>query len=214
MRHARLCLPLALALAAGACHDSEARPPFPSTPYEGRVRVEIMPPGGGGHDERGQATARFSPDGSTATGLSVIGAISDPRGDTGLELKGAPMRDGGWRGRMGDVQVTIDPAGRITGGGTLHPQSFTVSGRMSPTDFDLVVTVELLEPNAGGLPRGTRMRFTYDLEQRAGASRSDTPRRKRRASLEDCRNVAYEVRPVPDPAGGTLVMRRMPVCRD
>lgn len=213
MRYARLCLPIAIALAAGACHDSEARPPFPSTPYEGRVDVRIAPPGGGGHDERGRATARFSPDGSSPTALSVIGAISDPRGDTGLQLEGGPTRDGGWQGHMGEVRVAIDRTGRITGGGTMHPQSFTVTGQVSPTDFDLVVTVELLEPNAGGLPQGTRMHFTYDLEQRT-QSRAQTPRRKRRASLDDCRNVGYEVRPVPDPAGGTLVMRRMPVCGD
>lgn len=212
MPYARLCLPIALALATGACHDSEARPPFPSTPYEGRVHVRISPPDGSGHDERGRATARFGPDGSKPTALSVIGAISDPRGDTGLELEGGPSRDGGWQGRMGNVHVAIDRAGRITGGGSMHSQSFTISGQVTPTDFDLVMTVELLAPNAGGLPRGTRMRFTYDLEQRAQAR--DTPRRKRRASLEDCRNVGYEVRPVPDPAGGTLVMRRMPVCRD
>lgn len=213
MRYTRLCLPVALALAAGACHDSEARPPFASTAYEGRVQVRITPPGGDAHDERGRATARFSPDGTKPTSLSVIGAISDPRGDTGLQLEGGPTGDGGWQGRMGDVRVAIDRAGRITGGGTMHPQAFTVSGQVSPDDFDLVVTVELLEPNAGGLPRGTRMRFAYELEQRARPG-ADAPRRKRRAGLEDCRNVGYEVRPVPDPAGGTLVMRRMPVCRD
>ena len=212
MRYSRLCLPIALAFAAGACHESEARPPFPSTPYEGRVQVRIAPPGGGGHEQRGRATARFSPDGSKPSNLSVIGAISDPRGDTGLQLEGGPTSDGGWRGRMGGVEVAIDRSGRITGGGTMHPQAFEVSGRVSPTDFELVVTIELLERNAGGLPPGTRMHFTYDLEQRA--PRTDAPRRKRRADLEDCGKVGYEVRPVPDPAGGSLVMRRVPVCRD
>lgn len=205
-------LPLALALALGACHASDASPRFPSTAYEGRVDVVVAPPGGRSYDERGKGTARFVPGKGGAMTLSVIGAISDPRGDAGLELDGRTTPAGGWSGRMGAIRVDIDRQGQIRGGGIAHPQGYTVTGQVTDATFDMVVVVELLEPNAGGLPRGTRLRFTYDLEQ---PGRTTAPaRRGRRADLENCRNLAYEVRPVPDPAGGTLVMRRMPVCRD
>ncbi|MFC0717359.1 hypothetical protein [Luteimonas padinae] len=206
-------LPFAVALVLGACQGSDASPRYPSTAYEGRVDVVIDPPGGRAHDERGRGTARFTPASGGAMKLSVIGAISNPDGDAGLLLDGRMTRDGGWSGRMGDVRVDIDGQGRVSGGGVVHPQAYTVTGQVSPASFDMVVVVELLEPNAGGLPRGTKLRFTYDLEQ-PGQAPSTARRRGRRADMENCRNVAYEVRPVPDPAGGTLVMRRMPVCRD
>lgn len=206
-------LPLTLALALSACHGSDASPRFPSTAYEGRVDVLVDPPGGRAYDERGRGTARFVPGSGGAMKLSVIGAISDPRGDAGLELDGTMTSTGSWSGRMGDVRVDIDRQGRIHGGGRAHPLAYTVTGQVSDAAFDMVVVVELLEANAGGLPRGTRLRFTYDLAQPAQAA-AEPRKRARRAPLEDCRNVAYEVRPVPDPAGGTLVMRRMPVCRD
>lgn len=206
-------LPLALALVLGACHGSDASPRFPTTAYEGRVDVVVDPPGGRAYDERGRGTARFVPGSGGAMKLSVIGAISDPQGDAGLELDGKMTPGGAWSGRMGEVRVDIDRQGRIRGGGNAHPLAYTVTGQVSEAAFDMVVVVELLEPNAGGLPRGTRLRFTYDLAQ-PGRTAAEPRKRARRADLENCRNVAYEVRPVPDPAGGTLVMRRMPVCRD
>ncbi|MEN1928804.1 hypothetical protein WCE37_07380 [Luteimonas sp. MJ250] len=215
MRPVTNCLPFAFALAAGACHGGgDPGLPFPATPYEGRVEVLVSPPGGTAYDEHGKGTARFTPDGSGGTQLSVIGAIVDPRGDAGLEVDGKATGNGGWSGGMGDLRVDIDPHGRITGGGVAPPQAFTITGDVSPSSFDLVVVIELLEANAGGLPRGTQMRFTYDLAQPGAAPALASPTRGRRADMKDCRKVEYEVRPVPDPGGGTLVMRRMPVCRD
>lgn len=202
-------LPVAMALAAGACQDSEASPPFPTTAYEGRVRVLVTPPGDPAYDERGRGTARFGPEGGSPTRLSVIGAISDPRGDTGLELEGAPTAQGGWQGHMGNIKVHIDRNGTISGGGVEHPQAFTITGQVTPESFDMVMVIELLEQNAGGLPAGTTLRFDYGLEQPRQASRGEP-----RTDLESCSKVAYEVRPTPDPAGGTLVLRRVPVCKD
>ncbi|MEN1941253.1 hypothetical protein WCE41_08965 [Luteimonas sp. MJ246] len=214
MRHVTSCLPFALALAAGACHGGgEPASPFPATPYEGRVDVKVSPPGGTAYDERGKGTARFNPDGRGGIQLSVIGAIVDPRGDAGLEIDGKATRNGGWSGARDGIRVDIDRHGHITGGGVAAPQQFTISGDVSPSSFDLVVVIELLDANAGGLPRGTRLRFTYDLDQ-PGQAPSRTVAPAPRAGLKDCKKVAYEVRPVADPSGGTLVMRRMPVCRD
>src|SRR5690606_33583040 len=126
------------------------------------------------------------PGSAGAMKLSVIGAISDPRGDAGLELDGTMTPGGGWSGRMGEIRVDIDRQGRIRGGGIAHPQAYTVSGQVSEAAFDMVVVVELLEPNAGGLPRGTQMRFTYDLAQ-PGRPAAEPRKRTRRAGLENCR---------------------------
>lgn len=210
---------LALVATLGACHDSAASTPFPSTAYEGRVEVVVSPPDARAYKQRGRATARFAPGGRSPTTLAVIGAISDPRGDAGLELQGAATAEGGWSGRMGRVRVDIDPQGRIRGGGIAPPQSFTIDGRVTAGTFDMTVSIELLEANAGGLPRGTTLDFTYALKQpgRARAATGDGTRGARggrKGRLEDCKRIAYEVRPVPDPAGGTLVMRRVPVCKD
>jgi len=215
MRAVTKCLPFAFVLAAGACHGGgDPALPFPLTAYEGRVEVTVSPPGGTAYDEHGKGTARFIPDGSGGTQLSVIGAIVDPRGDAGLELDGRATGDGGWSGGMGDVRIDIEPGGRISGGGVAASQAFTITGDVSPSSFDLVVVIELQEANAGGLPQGTQMRFVYELEQPGAMQAPASRARRRHADMKDCVKVEYEVRPVPDPAGGTLVMRRMPVCRD
>lgn len=214
-RHVRKCLFISLALAIGSCHGANDRASmFTGMPYVGSVKAQVSPPGKAAYAERGKGNAQFTPTGRGRTQLSVIGAIVDPRGDAGFKIDGA-VSARGWRGQWGDVHLDIDQEGRITGGGVAHRQKFTFSGSVSPSSFDLVVDIELLAPNKGGLPRGTEMQFIYDLARRARPAEPTTAdKRGGRADMRDCKAIRYVVRPVPDPAGGTLVMRRVPVCKD
>ena len=218
MRHkATLAFCVALAFSTGACHGAGDPALLAGPAYSGSVTARVSPPGQASYTERGKGTARLE-QANSGSRLRVVGAIVDPRGDAGFEMDGSAVGRG-WRGRWGDVRLAVGEDGRISGGGIAHPQKFAFSGLASATGFDLVVDIELLAPNKGGLPRGTRMRFDYDLARRApsgagGAVAASGGKRTGSSKAKGCRKIRYVVRPVPDPGGGTLVMRRVPTCDD
>lgn len=218
----RLSCLLTLALAASGCQGREASfvQPFAGDPYTGEVTVRVRSPDGGSLERSGHASARIVETQGGRARLTVFGAIENEAGDAGFTIEG--RQDGqGWQGDTGAVSLRIAPDGSITGQGTIAPQAYSFDGRVSPSDFQLLTRVKLLERSQGDLPAGTVFEFDYDLS-RATPSGAETtvadagtePAKARSGEDGQCSQIRYEMRPVADLGDGTMSMIQVPVCED
>lgn len=145
----------------------------------------------------GSATARFDalPDGRTR--LTLSGTIQQ-EGDAGVSVTGRYGPDG-FRSDGKAITLSIDPEGRITGGGMEDGQSYTFSGRISADELE--VQVQNRPVAQTGASSVTGIDFTYsltnDLAEPAGGT---------------CKDIRYEMRPVANIGDGTMSMISVPVC--
>lgn len=207
---------LLLALAASACNSSE-RPDFIQTyagePYTGSVEVRVDLPDGESWRKYGEGSAHFVKQSDGQAQLVLFGAIDDEQGDAGFVVDGE-YDENGWKSELGDIVLEIGPDGAISGGGTLHPQKFRLSGTASQSAIELVVAIELLEANPNALPAGTTFDFTYDLSRAVASDEDEDPTADKTGDEKECGKIRYEMRPVANIGDGTMSMIRVPICLD
>jgi len=209
----------ALSLAAcdskGSGREESAAGILPGDPYTGWLEVEVRPAAPAAKPWRryGQGSAQLLETGDGKARLVVFGAIDDDDGDAGFALDGEFTAEG-WRSDAGPVSLEIDREGRISGGGTLHPQAFSFSGSATPASFSLEVELELLESGSEQVPAGSVFHFSYGLTRatpRAGEESAQAPDGREKADRK-CRRIRYEMRPVANIGDGSMSMLRVPVC--
>lgn len=219
MRHLHRLSPLLLvALAAGACQargEQTFIDRFGGEPYTGWVEVDITTPDGETHRRHGKASAHFVEKGKGRAQLVVFGAIDNEKGDASFAPEGVYDAGGGWKSDVGGIRLQIGPSGEISGGGTAPPQRFRFSGLMSDSAMDLTSEVELLQATENGMPKGTTFRFEYDLTRARADVRADNAKPAAAGGKKSggkCREIRYEMRPVPSFTGGPMDMIQVPVC--
>ena len=209
------CLVVALAMVACGSKQQpeEASGIGAGDPYTGFIEVQVQPAGGRGWKRYGEGSAHFVDNDGGNARLVVFGATDDGDGDAGFAVDGTFGEDG-WRSESDGVVLEIARDGRISGGGTIHPQRFGFSGLATPTTFSLDVDLELLEPGSPQLPAGSVFRFSYDLSR--PPPRDDDEPAEAMADGRDadrkCRRIRYEMRPVANIGDGSMSMIQVPVC--
>lgn len=199
--------------ACGSSRGEDFIETYAGEPYTGFVEVRVEPAGGKAWTQHGEGSAQFVGKQGGSTQLVVFGAIDDEDGDAGFTIDGT-FEDGRWKSENEGMVLEVARDGRISGGGTIHPQKFEFSGSASETDFDLDVDIELLEGRPGALPAGSRFRFSYALsraprrEEAAVADAGDDGNGKKKK----CRKIRYEMRPVANIGDGSMSMIQVPVC--
>jgi hypothetical protein len=178
-----------------------AEPSYIGKTYTGRVLAEIE------RDDLaikqrhyGSASAEFTRLSDDKARLVLFGTIEKP-GDAAMTVEGR-YDESGFRATNGDLSITVNAAGTISGGGTVNNEQFRFEGKASDTDLDLRVSNS---PAAGAKPSVIRgIDFTYEMETEAGA--------ERRTGGKKCREIRYEMRPVANIGDGTMSMLSVPVC--
>lgn len=198
--------------ACGSSRGEEFIETYSGEPYTGFVEVRVEPAGGKAWRQHGKGSAHFvGKEGGNAQ-LVVFGAIDDEDGDAGFAIDGT-FEDGHWKSETDEVVLEVARDGRISGGGTIHPQKFGFSGSASETSFNLDVDIELLEGRPGALPAGSRFRFSYELS-RAPRQEEDVvaDAESHGKGKKKCRKIRYEMRPVANIGDGSMSMIQVPVC--
>lgn len=171
--------------------------------YFGLVRSQVLPPEGSGTRSlrrSGKASAELQPSGR----FMVVGSLEEDA-DAGFAAEG-DFAAGGWSGGSDGVELRIAPGGDISGGGMAGGNRMTIEGKLTRRKLDLYFELELLAPSAGGFPAGTRFRFGYELwRPYEGAAQA--------AGDDDCREVVYRTKLVPNLSGGAMGMVQVPECR-
>jgi hypothetical protein len=198
-------LAVSLALAAtllGVCGSPAAAESYIGKTYTGRLSAEIDRSDWAIKQRRyGSASAEFTRLSDGKARLVLFGTIDKP-GDAGFTIEGSYDDETGFRASNGGLSITVNAAGRISGGGTVNNEQFRFEGSVSETDFDLRVSNK---PAAGAKPSVIRgINFAYDMESEAGA--------ERRRDGKKCREIRYEMRPVANIGDGTMSMLSVPVC--
>lgn len=216
MTNSARLLSVALAVClAGCAGDADAQAyAATSEPFKGKVDAYVTRAGDSDAKRHpGSGNAAFTSLGGGRSKLDVVANIDRPR-DAGFSMVGASS-NGGWRGSTGGLSLSIDPQGRISGGGMQQGHRIRFGGTATATRMDLDVTLELLQANAQGLPAGSTIRFDYSLARRgAGAlAGAPGPRAKKKGDEKTCNKTVWQVRNVASPGGG-MTMTQVPVCVD
>lgn len=219
---ARISFLLAAAVLVSSCkgeahkqgeeHESFAAT-YDGDPYLGRVTVSIRPPGWTTSDsnyEYGTSTAAFTDLHGGKVRFVLMGNIAS-KGDAGFAADGLQNADG-WSTGDGDVVLTIDKDGNISGGGKAPPNKFRFSGLLEPDRIQLDVDLELLEAGQGGMPAGTHFLFEYRLHRTLSQIASATRTEDAADSEGDCKRVEYHLKSVPNLFGGAMGMVSVPEC--
>lgn len=211
---------LLLVLACGLAVGEESGDIFATEPYAGAVDAQILVPEDtrAAEKESGTGVARFVPLGDGRSRLEVRANIRREN-DSGFVIEGVGDATG-WNGRSSTLGITIDPHGRISGGGIENQHRITFSGLATPAHMDLTVVTEKLAKAAGdALPAGTRIVFDYHLERdphepagTAAARPAETASADENAE-KTCRRRVWKMRNVATPGGG-MVMTQVPHCLD
>ncbi|WP_133000201.1 hypothetical protein [Luteimonas arsenica] len=171
--------------------------------YFGLVRSQVLPPEGSGTRSlrrSGKASAELQPSGR----FMVVGSLEEDA-DAGFAAEG-DFAGGGWSGGSDGVELRIAPGGAISGGGLAGGNRMTIEGTLTRRKLDLYFELELQAPSAGGFPAGTRFRFGYELwRPYEGGAQA--------AGDDDCREVVYRTKLVPNLSGGAMGMVQVPECR-
>lgn len=219
------CLTAAVAfsLAASACLAAE--PPdfvksFAGTPYRGPVHLQIDAPGGAARQVSGTAHAALVDQGAGRATLSIQTRMDGPGGNLPLTLDGR-YDARGWHGRENGLELRLSPDGQLSGEGRDLPHRYTISGRLSPTRFDINID---MHPAGAGIAAGSALRFQYALARspRRQASPRKTPTsvstrdETQRTGPTDapCRKIRTRMRPVANVGGGGMSMVAVPECED
>jgi hypothetical protein len=193
-------LPVVLALAG--CAEASAQPPYIGSVYAGRVKAEIdMSDLPITRLRYGDATAEFKRTTAGKALLTLTGSIRD-KGDAGFAIEGSYGKSG-FRGSGPSIELTIDPAGKISGGGVDNGAEYRFSGTVSGPEMALTVHYR---PTAEAQPSTLRgIEFTYALE-------NETEEKSSEKAGKRCREIRYEMRPVANMGEGTMSMMSVPVC--
>jgi hypothetical protein len=217
---------LLLVLGCGLAHGEEPGDIFAKEPYAGTVDAQILVPNDAREAEKesGTGVARFVPLSDGRARLEVQANIRREN-DSGFVIEGVGDATG-WNGRSNTLAITIDPHGRITGGGIENQHRITFRGLATPMHMDLTVVTEKLAKAAGDtLPAGTRIVFDYHLERdaqdaagTAAAQSAGTAPATGTAPADEnpektCRRRVWKMRNVATPGGG-MVMTQVPHCLD
>lgn len=208
---ALICVALAIiVLAPAACgQDDGFIAAYGGDPYTGSVRVVVDSDAapGGAMRRRGDGSAQFERTGPGEARLVVFGALDD--GDAGFSMVGA--HDGsGWRANAGAIRLSIDEAGKLSGGGVSGAQRYTLSGTVTSGKFDLKVELEPM-PQAGQPAPAARL-FTFNYRLRREADDESAAGGRDTAAGGRCRKIRYEMRPVASMGDGSMSMLNVPVC--
>ncbi len=164
-----LALGMALCWAGLACAQVPAW--TDATPYEGAVTLHFTAPGKTARTVHGTGSARWIAEGSGATRLEL--RADESRTNTRSVIVFAGRAEGAhWRSAPGEVSLAVAPDGRITGGGrdTTLGRELSFAGVMHPATLRLQ-TRTTLDRAEGGLPAGTAIEATYDLQRDAPGAR-------------------------------------------
>ena len=185
---------------------------YAGAPYQGRVTVSIRPPGwttGDSNYEYGTGSAAFTALHGDAVRFVLTGSIAR-QGDAGFAAEGT-QHAGGWSSGPGDVVLSVDKDGPITGGGTAPPNRYRFNGLLEPDRLQLDVDLELLQRGQGGMPAGTHFLFEYRLHRPL----PQIAQRRRKEPADDngdCKRVEYHLKSVPNLFGGAMGMVSVPEC--
>lgn len=184
--------------------------------FEGPLRVSINSPDGESRQDAGRAGARLEHVGDRRMRIVVSGSIAQ-EGDAGFVMEGA-VDANGWSASHEGVQLHLAPDGQLRGGGRLGDQQLELEGTVDAERFDLETTIELAEASGGGFPAGTRFSFRYALERVADPEAADEmvnpdgTATRRTAEMDDCKEIVWRLRNVPNLSGGAMSLVRVPVC--
>lgn len=206
-----ICLALAtMTLASVACgQDDGFIADHGGDPYTGSVRVVVDSPAapGGSLRRRGEGSAQFERTAPGESRLVVFGTLDD--GDAGFSIIGRHNASG-WRANAGAIQVAIDEAGTLSGGGIDGAQRYTLSGTVTSSRFDLKVELEPLQQAGQPTPSAQLFTFNYRLRREGNDASGDDSRGG--TSGGGCRKIRYEMRPVASMGDGSMSMLNVPVC--
>lgn len=192
--------PVALASVMNAYGGSE---------YEGRVDTHILLPDGRRHTLWGRGTARLVETAPGKAQLILQSKVIDDESGAEIKLDGS-YDASGWRSDASDLDVSISPDGRISGGGNSGGQTFTFSGEFSAGRALLETTVHM-DSATSGLPAGSTLTHDYRLQRdapRTAASESESAD-GRRCKRMGMRNVV-----IAGLGGAAMSMATVPECQE
>lgn len=182
-------------------------------PYLGKVDVNGYVPDNfsNGIEDSGTGSAYFTKTEDGKIRLVVTGNINQPS-DAGFVVEGIET-DSGWSSSEGGVNIVIGKDGKISGSGVSHPNRLLFNGLVSAENFDLEVETELLEANQKGLPPGTKIIFSYDLQRTIKREEADAvvPGNSENTN-RPCKRTVWQVRNIANLSGGPMIMTQVPVC--
>ncbi len=176
--------------------------------YEGRVDTHVFLPDGRKHTLWGRGTARLVETAPGKAQLILKSKVIDD--DSGAEIKlDGSYGDDGWQTDSGDLNVTISPDGRVSGGGKSEGQTLELSGEFSAGRALLASTIHL-DSSSSGLPAGSKITHDYRLQRDAPrTAASSEPADGRRCKRMGMRTVA-----IAGLGGAAMTMASVPECQE
>ena len=178
--------------------------------YSGIVTVEIFRPDGSRlRSDRGDAEMVITAESGGHLDLSLVASIREAN-DAGFAVSLTPIEEGGYTVVDEQLNFDIGPEGEISGQLETSDQSIIYGGRLAAESLLLESEIRLATANPHGLEAGTRFVFTHQLDREREPEA--VPPSQAAKDLDDCAEVVWRLRLVPNLSGGPMGMVRVPVC--